>query len=255
MNVEWVPSAAGQPAKIYINKGQTEGLLKLPKEKLASYILYEDTGIKKYITSDGNQIQGNFLTQREVDIAAGIVDKENISGSCKLKNMGFSQEELNYILNNNLTDYEQKLFDAINTYRNQYNLPAFTLNMDLTIVARTHIVDSIKNNPKDQIDSRGKKGNLHSWSVSPYWSGGAYTSDHKYAEIMWDKPGELTDFTGNGYENAYYCSGTVTPGQAMDAWTNSSGHNAVLMGEGFWSNLTQIGVAVEGSYAFIWFAE
>jgi hypothetical protein len=48
------------------------------------------------------------------------------------------------------------------------------------------------------------KGNLHSWSVSTYWSGGAYTSDHKYPEIMWNKPGELTDFTGNGYENAYY---------------------------------------------------
>jgi uncharacterized protein YkwD len=41
----------------------------------------------------------------------------------------------------------------------------------------------------------------------------------------------------------------------MDAWKNSSGHNAVLIGEGYWSNLTQIGIAVKGSYAFIWFAE
>jgi hypothetical protein len=99
------------------------------------------------------------------------------------------------------------------------------------------------------------KGNLHSWSVSTYWSGGAYTSDHKYPEIMWNKPGELTDFTGNGYENAYYCSADATPSKAMDAWKNSSGHNAVLIGEGYWSNLTQIGIAVKGSYAFIWFAE
>lgn len=255
MIVNWVPQTAGNPAKVILEYSQNEGILKLPKEKLASYVLYEDTGIIKYTASNGKQIEGIFLTQKEVDIAAGIIVEENTSTDNKLNKMGFNQEELRYILNNVLADNEQQLFDSINQYRSKNNLPAFRLNMDLTKVARAHVVDSINNNPKDQKDCRGMNGNLHSWSVCPYWSGGAYTSDHEYSEMMWNKPRELTNFTGNGYENAFYCSGTVTPSQAFDAWKGSAGHNAVLLGEGFWSNMTQIGIAIEGSYAFIWFAE
>ena len=42
--------------------------------------------------------------------------------------------------------------------------------------------------------------NLHSWSDKGPWSACCYTPDHAQAQCMWDKPSELTNYPGNGYE-------------------------------------------------------
>lgn len=152
-----------------------------------------------------------------------------------------------------LTYDEAELAMRINEYRRQIGKSEFRISKSLTTVARTHVKDSNTYKPEEQYDERGIKGNLHSWSNNGPWSGGAYTSDHKHASIMWDKPRELTSYPGNGYEIAMWCSGVATPDMALDGWKKSAGHNSVIIGSGFWDKLTCMGVGIDGSYSHVWF--
>lgn len=174
----------------------------------------------------------------------------------KIKNMNFTQAEINYILRDTLTDEEQELYDEINQLRQSNGLAPLPLNMELTKVARVHVLDSKKNNPQTLTDARGQKGNLHSWSISKYWTGGAYTPDHRYAQMMWDKPRELSNYSGNGYEISTARYGADhSPKSAVDAWNSSPPHRAVIVSSGQWDILSSFGVAIDGPYAHAWFGE
>ena len=71
---------------------------------------------------------------------------------------------------------------------------------------------------------------------------------------MWDKPDELTVYTGNGYEISHGGSGTVSPTSALNGWKNSSGHNDVILNQGIWTTpWGAMGVGIDGSYAHVWF--
>ena len=70
---------------------------------------------------------------------------------------------------------------------------------------------------------------------------------------MWDKPRELTEYLGNGYEISIYSTATVTPRKAIDGWKSSPKHNDVIVGNGYWDKLTCMGIAIEGSYSHVWF--
>lgn len=148
-----------------------------------------------------------------------------------------------------LTKEEKELARLINEYREELGLPLLKVSKSLTKVARYHVYDSNIHSP-----SQGNC-NLHSWSETGEWTGGCYTPDHKNASLMWDKPKELTNgtYTGNGYEISYWHSAQATPAIALEAWKKSSGHHNVIIGDGFWSNLTVMGIAVQGEYAHIWF--
>lgn len=152
-----------------------------------------------------------------------------------------------------LTYDEAELAMRINEYRRQIGKSEFKISKSLTTVARTHVIDSNTYNPKEQYDDRGIKGNGHSWSKNGSWSGGAYTGDHKHAELMWDKPRELTEYLGNGYEISIYGSATITPSGALGGWKSSEKHNDVIIGEGYWDKLTCMGVGIDGNYAHVWF--
>ena len=84
-----------------------------------------------------------------------------------------------------------------------------------------------------------------------------YTSDHKYAEGMWNKPSELTDFKVDGFEISAmgYFEADESAGFALKMWKESEGHNAVLTGQGNWNSLSVMGVSINGRYADIWFAD
>lgn len=69
-------------------------------------------------------------------------DKIRLCPTTKIKHMDFTQEELNYILRDTLTQKEQNLYDEINTLRKQNGLPALALSMELTKIARVHVLDS-----------------------------------------------------------------------------------------------------------------
>ena len=116
------------------------------------------------------------------------------------------------------------------------------------------MADSNAYSPENQVDARGIQGNLHSWSSNGNWTAVVYTSDHRYASLMWSKPRELTAYSGNGYEISAGTSGySMTPEKALDLWKGSSGHNAVIIGSGDWSMLKTMGVSIDGGYAHIWF--
>lgn len=154
-----------------------------------------------------------------------------------------------------LTTNEKELARLINEYRVSKGLAPLQISKSLTVIARTHVIDSNKYKPENGVDARGVKCNLHSWSTNGSWSPVCYTSDHTYAQNMWDKPRELSSYTGNGYEISVMSTYNLTPHSALKAWQGSSGHNDVIIGAGYWANLTHIGVGIYDNYSHVWFGE
>ena len=151
-----------------------------------------------------------------------------------------------------LTEKEAKFYYMINAYRESLGLPKLSFSKSLTEVARAHVRDSNTYTPENQVDSRGIKGNLHSWSGNGIWTPVVYTSDHEYQDKMWSKPREITNYTGNGYEIS--ASGRrISPETALDLWKDSPGHNQVMSTQGMWSDLKTMGVSIDGHYAHVWF--
>ena len=154
-----------------------------------------------------------------------------------------------------LSSEEMKLYEAINAYRKTKGLSEIALSTSLSLVAQTHSKDL-----NDNYQS-SKRCNLHSWSRKGEWSACCYTSDHKQAECMWDKPRELTDYKGDGYEIAfakYKSDGSdpeLTAEEALEGWKTSSGHNAVMVNKSSFKKLkwNAIGVGIYRGYATVWF--
>lgn len=156
-----------------------------------------------------------------------------------------------------LSAKEAELFRLVNEYRESHGLPPIANSRSLNKVARIHAIDLFENAPAEGQDSRGLDCTLHSWSAKGSWKQVCYTKDHSYAEAMWNKPREITNFTytGDGYENAYYTGeAEVTPAKVLEAWKASPSHNAILLETGDWkgSNLLSLGVGIHNNYAVIW---
>lgn len=145
------------------------------------------------------------------------------------------------------TEVGLELIGLVNAYRRDNGLPDIPASPSLCTVAATHTRDLADNSP------HGGECNLHSWSDAGDWSACCYTSDHARASCMWDKPRELTDYPGNGYENSY--AGSSDPASALAAWQRSGGHNAVILNEGSWAGMTwrALGADVHEGYAVLWF--
>lgn len=156
-----------------------------------------------------------------------------------------------------LSEKEAKLYYMINAYRESLGLPKLSFSKSLTEVARAHVRDSNTYTPENQVDSRGIRGNLHSWSGNGSWTPVVYTSDHYYMYDMWSKPREITNYTGNGYEISSWSSGMISPERALNLWKNSPGHNSIMTtqitGDADWSDLKTMGVSIDGHYAHVWF--
>ncbi len=144
------------------------------------------------------------------------------------------------------------LIELLNEYRAENGLGPIPASSSLCTVGDLHVQDLAAEAPHTDPNC-----NLHSWSNAGAWSGCCYTADHAAAQCMWDKPRELTDYPGNGYENAAGGGGSLGPAEALDLWKGSPGHNAVMLNEGTWANLTwnAVGVGISGGYAVLWFGE
>lgn len=145
-----------------------------------------------------------------------------------------------------------QLYELLNEYRTRNGLPAISLSTSLTHVAQTHAGDLAEH-------YTGGSCNLHSWSEGGAWSSCCYTPDHAQAQCMWDKPVELTDYPGMGFEIAFGGSGgyIATAANALSAWKSSSGHNAVILSQGTWSSFPwkAVGVGIHQGYAVAWFGQ
>ncbi|MEB3359086.1 MAG: pre-peptidase C-terminal domain-containing protein [Synechococcales bacterium] len=164
----------------------------------------------------------------------------------KLRLKGLSPTEF---AGDGINGEEQALYDLINQHRAANGLPAIPLSKALSTVANRHVIDL------DQHYEFATGNSLHSWSDAPYDA----TNPDTYPTI-WEAPQRLqTGYPGNGYENAFGGSGdyVATAADAFNGWKNSSSHNAVILNQGGWSNLTwnALGIGIRAGFAVIWFGE
>ncbi len=179
---------------------------------------------------DGTPVDGSVTDARTTD--ATVTDAPTADAAASLEGVD---------------DDDMELYRLINAYRVENGLPELPLSPSLSLVARTHVMDSRQNMP-DQGEC-----NLHSWSNEGSWGGCCYTSDHAEAQCMWDKPRELTAYPGNGYEISARGSGSAEG--MLNLWKGSPGHNNVILNAGSWTQpWGAIGVAMDaGGYSHVWF--
>ncbi|BAG09095.1 cell wall-binding repeat-containing protein [Finegoldia magna] len=164
-----------------------------------------------------------------------------------------------------LSAKEKELIKLVNDYREQHGKKRLKVSKSLMKVARTHVNDLNMNfdmaNPP--VDSRGIKGNMHSWSDKGNWTPVVYTKDHKHDKLTKIKPKEIAGYDQTGYEVAVN-GFLITPQRALEKWKNSPGHNDTILSQNGWdptpeeidrsfTPLSNMGVAINGDYACIWF--
>ena len=148
---------------------------------------------------------------------------------------------------------EWEIYQQINKYRTEKRLPAVPLSGSLTYVAQQHVRDLADHDP---ISGRC---NLHSWSSKGPWSPCCYTGDHAHASCMWNKPRELTNYDGEGYEIAYWTNEPLDPkpfaARALLKWKQSPEHNSVIINTHEWDRLDwkAMGVGFYKGYLVVWF--
>lgn len=143
--------------------------------------------------------------------------------------------------------------EAINAYRAEQGLPPIPVSAELTAVARAHVEDLAANHPEAACN-----GNLHSWSRQARWTGGCYVSaDEATWPLMWDKPREIANYAGRGYEVSAQAAPSINAAQALALWQQSPPHNDVLLNRGIWANFPwrAIGGWAADGYAVAWFGE
>ncbi len=147
--------------------------------------------------------------------------------------------------------FDGSLSEVINAYRVEKGLTEINISTALTAVAQAHVKDLADNQPD------GGECNLHSWSGKGSWTACCYTSDHAQAQCMWDKPREITDYQGNGYEIAAWSSNEITANEALALWQKSEGHHNVILNKDIWANndWNAIGAAIYKGYAVVWFGK
>ena len=105
----------------------------------------------------------------------------------------------------------------------------------------------------------GQPCNAHSWSDGGEWSPVCYTADGRYAQAIWSKPREITNgaYPAMGFEIGAWDNFGITPEKALQYWQESPSHDAVIRESGAWkgSNFKAMGVAVQGSFAYVWFGK
>jgi len=148
---------------------------------------------------------------------------------------------------------EKKLYDMILDYRKSRKLGSIPLSAKLCLVAQTHARDLADNYTFDPANSC----NPHSWSEKGNWSSCCYTSDHKQAKCMWDKPAEIAGYNSPGYEIAYYSSVGSSPSEALEGWKKSPAHNPLLINQGMWEKVEwrAIGIGLYKEYGVVWFGQ
>lgn len=160
-------------------------------------------------------------------------------------------------------DEEQVLQNMINEYRKSKNLKSIPLSKQLTIVAKLHARDLHFNRPFESDNSSNADAcNLHSWSAEGLWDACCYSAGHKNPGCMWDKPAELSEYSGTGYEIVFgyersdgALKNNVMAREAMRGWKSSGSHNPIIINKNEWSQVEwqAMGIAVFRDFAVVWF--
>jgi hypothetical protein len=147
-----------------------------------------------------------------------------------------------------LSAEEMELYTLLMNYRAEFGLTEIPLSTSLSIVAQTHVKDLQENNPMVG------ECNSHSWSEFGEWTPCCYTADHAQAACMWNKPRELTEYPGIGFEIASYSTFNINPIGALNSWKSSPGHDTVIKNIGAWTQEWKaMGIGINGRFAAVWF--
>ncbi len=146
---------------------------------------------------------------------------------------------------------EYKLYKMINDYRASYDLPAIPVSRSLSFVAETHVKDLYFNHPD------AEPCNFHSWSDKGTWKPFCYPRDENKKNSVWDKPKELTNYKGKGYEIVYWENNAVIIDSIIAFWKSIPYFNSFLTNTGRWQGKkwNAIGIGIYENYACAWFGE
>lgn len=155
-----------------------------------------------------------------------------------------------------LDSEEAKLAKLINEYRSTKGLPNVPLSKSLSTVAQWHTYDLYKNNP-DTGSDHGYECNLHSWSnMGKLWKPVCYTKDHKFSDLMFSKPSEITAgvYTNNGYEIS---TGGSNAYSILNSWKTSGVHDIVLLEQSAFQGAKwkAMGIGISHGIANVWFGK
>jgi hypothetical protein len=203
----------------------------------------------------GGSSETRIKESAEIASAPRLFDANEIDGPAARGQAGITSDVAGVCL----SAAEGDLARMINEYRASLNLPPLQISKSLSLVAQQHAWDTVNNSNAWPAPPAGKTCNMHSWSgvVNPAlqqgtWTANCYTSDHANAQGMWNKPGQIAGFPGDGVENSFASSGTATAAGALTAWRNSPGHNNVITQQGGWGPMASMGVGMSGGVAHLW---
>jgi len=146
---------------------------------------------------------------------------------------------------------EIKLYQMINDYRRKYDLPPIPLSACLCYVASSHVKDLFYNHPDQE------PCNSHSWSDRGPWKAFCYPRDENKKNSVWDKPKELTQYKGKGYEIVYWENNPADIDSVIHFWKSIGYFNSFLLNTGKWQGQKweALGVGIYENYACAWFGE
>ena len=150
-----------------------------------------------------------------------------------------------------VTPAVQELYDKINDYRQQNNLPPVRLSRSLCYVAALHVKDLALHHPDNG------PCNSYSWSGEGFWKPFCYPRDENKKNSVWDKPRELTQYPARAYEIIYWENVKLTPDSVLAVWKTEDYFNNFLLNGGKWQGIgwKAIGIAMNDNYASAWFGE
>ena len=159
----------------------------------------------------------------------------------------FAQANLDNIC---ISEDEMKLYDLIDDLRKEHDFNKIAISKSLMYVAQQHAKDLYDNRPQDQ-----EGCTLNSWSDAGSWTSCCFTEDFNQVKCMNNKPKELTNYTGVGWELAF--DNYQNPQQTIDAWIKNGVHREILINKGgFDKNVwAATGIAIYKGYAVVWFGE
>ena len=138
---------------------------------------------------------------------------------------------------------EAELYRSINEYRAINGVAPIAPSKSLSLVANRHVLDLEEN--IGQI--------THAWSDAEY-----DISDSSTWPSMWEAPKRFgTKYEDNGFENAFFSSAGATAEDALNSWSQSGGHNAVILNQDVWasSEWNALGIGIYEDYAVMWVGE
>jgi len=162
------------------------------------------------------------------------------------------------------------LANAVNDARAARGLDRLPISVSLSKVAWHHAHqascqpyagEAAEIGPRSDFCKRGC--NLHSWDSAQgaAWNPCCYSGNPNFPgdggpQCIWNKPKEITEYQGMGYEVSYGGGRKPIPHtKTVEAWLKSPGHRKVILSEGSWERNTRfIGCASSDlGFAHCWF--